>query len=140
MKTKIFLDTNVVLDLLGERKPYYESVAKIASLAQKEEVILFISALTYSTVKNILSQFESVEIVKSKLKSFKTLCEITELDEKIINEDLNSNHVNFEYSLQYYSALYSDCNIIITRNRTAFTTAEIPVMTAEEYLHSIYKK
>lgn len=140
MKTKIFLDTNVVLDLLGEREPYYEAVAKITTLAEKETVDLFISALTYSTVRNILSQFEPIETVKSKLKSFKTLCKITELDEKIINEDLNSNLIGFEYSLQYYSALQSDCNIIITRNRTAFTTAEIPVMSAEEFLQSIHKK
>ena len=112
----------------------------MATLAEKEEILLFISALTYSTVRNILSQFEPIETVKSKLKNFKTLCKITELDEKIINEDLNSNLIDFEYSLQYYSALQSDCNLIITRNRTAFTTAEIPVMSAEEYLQSIHKK
>ena len=140
MKTKIFLDTNVVLDLLGEREPYYEAVAKIATLAEKETVDLFISALTYSTVRNILSQFEPIETVKSKLKSFKTLCKIRELDEKIINEDLNSSLIGFEYSLQYYSALQSNCNLIITRNRTAFTTTEIPVMSAEEFLQSIHKK
>ena len=33
MKTKLFIDTNVMLDLLGERVPFYNSVAKIATLA-----------------------------------------------------------------------------------------------------------
>jgi hypothetical protein len=130
----------VVLDLLGERKNHYDAIAKIATLAEKEIIDLYVSALTYSTVKSILSDYENIETVKSKLKQFKTLCNIIELDEKIINEDLNSNLIDFEYSLQYYSALQSNCNIIITRNHLTFTTGEIPVMSAEEFLHSIHKK
>jgi predicted nucleic acid-binding protein len=41
---RLFLDTNVVLDLLGERKPFYESIAKIATLADKEQITLVVSA------------------------------------------------------------------------------------------------
>lgn len=40
MKDKLFLDTNFVIDLLGEREPFYESVAKITSLADKGKVQL----------------------------------------------------------------------------------------------------
>jgi predicted nucleic acid-binding protein len=35
MKAKIFIDTNVMLDLLGGREPYYNDIAKIATLADK---------------------------------------------------------------------------------------------------------
>ena len=50
MKTKLFLDANVVLDLLGERDPFYEAVARIATLADKGEINLVVSALTYLIV------------------------------------------------------------------------------------------
>ena len=46
MKDKVFLDTNVVIDLLGERDPFYESAAKITTLADKENINIIVSALT----------------------------------------------------------------------------------------------
>ena len=64
MKKKLFLDTNVVIDLLGEREPFYDSAAKIATIADKGKIQLIVSALTYSTLYYILSRFEDKEIVK----------------------------------------------------------------------------
>ena len=43
MREKLFLDTNVVLDLLGERELFYESAAKIASIADRGKVKLIVS-------------------------------------------------------------------------------------------------
>ena len=43
MNTRLFIDTNVMLDLLGERIPYYDSIAKIATLADKGIVTMIIS-------------------------------------------------------------------------------------------------
>ena len=41
--SKIFLDTNVILDLLGERVPFFDSIAKVATLAdQKKLPLLFL--------------------------------------------------------------------------------------------------
>jgi len=45
MMTKLFIDTNVMLDLLGERIPFYDSAAKIATLADKGQIIIVASAL-----------------------------------------------------------------------------------------------
>ncbi len=47
MKDKLFLDTNVVIDLLGERELFYDSAAKIATIADKGIIQLVVSALTY---------------------------------------------------------------------------------------------
>ena len=54
---KLFLDTNIMLDLLGERMPFYDSIAKIATLADKGNVLLVVSALSYSTVYYLLSKY-----------------------------------------------------------------------------------
>jgi predicted nucleic acid-binding protein len=140
MKNKIFIDTNVMLDLLGERFPFYDSIAKIATLADKGKVKIVVSALSYSTVFYLLSRFESAENVKEKLRKFKIISEISDLSEKIIEKGLSSNFSDFEDALQYHCALKSDCGIIITRNAKDFKESEIPVMTAEEYLKSIKSK
>ena len=137
MKNILFLDTNVMLDLLGERVPFYDSVAKIATLADKGDINIFVSALSYSTVNYFLVKFEDAEKAKEKLRKFKTISNISGIDELIIEKGLNSSFKDFEDSLQYFSALKSKCNIFITRNAKDFKEADIPVMTAEEYLISM---
>ncbi|MEI6754614.1 MAG: PIN domain-containing protein [Paludibacter sp.] len=140
MKTRLFIDTNIMLDLLGERLPYYDSIAKIATLADRGEVSIVVSALSYSTVAYLLSKYESTEKVKDKLRKFKIISEISDLDEKTIEKGLNSNFSDFEDSLQYFCALKSDCNVILTRNQKDFKESNIPVMSANEYLKSIKRK
>ena len=140
MKTKLFIDTNIMLDLLGERIPFYNSIAKIATLADKSQLTLVASALSYATVSYFLTKFENTEKAKEKLRKFKIISEICDLDEVIIEKGLNSNFSDFEDSLQYFSALKSNCSILVTRNGKDFKESQIPVMTADEYLMSIRKK
>jgi predicted nucleic acid-binding protein len=137
MRTKLFIDTNVMLDLLGERKPFYDAIAKIATLADKSQITMVVSALSYATVSYFLTKFENTEMAKDKLRKFKIISEICDLNELIIEKGLNSNFADYEDSLQYFSALESDCSILITRNGKDFKDSRIPVMTAEEYLMSI---
>jgi hypothetical protein len=129
-----------MLDLLGERIPFYNSIAKIATLADKGQIIMTVSALSYGTVNYLLTKYENSETAKEKLRKFKIISEICALDELIIEKGLNSNFSDFEDSLQYFSALKAECDILITRNGRHFKDSQIPVMTADEYLQSINKK
>lgn len=140
MKKRLFLDTNVILDLLGERDPFYDSIAKVASLADKEELILVVSPISFATLNYFISKFESSQIAQVKLRKFKIICEICKLDEYIIEKGLNSDFKDFEDALQYFSATASDCDIIITRNGKDFKKSLLPVMSAEEFLRSINPK
>jgi predicted nucleic acid-binding protein len=137
MKEKLFLDTNVVIDLLGEIEPFYESAAKIATLADIGKILIYVSALTYSTTYYLLARFEDKEIVKEKIRKFKVIAETSDLTDNILDKGLVSNFPDFEDSLQYYSAVKMDCNIIITRNGKDFKKSVIPVLTPDEYLASI---
>jgi len=137
MKSRLFLDTNVVIDLLGEREPYYDTAAKIASLADKGKIQLIVSALSYSTVYYLLSRFEDKEFVKEKIRKFKVIAETSDLTDKIIDKGLASKFSDFEDSLQYYCAVKMDCNILITRNGKDFKESDIPVLSPDEYLNSL---
>ena len=134
---RIFLDTNVILDLLGERIPFFDSIAKVATLADQQKIIIVVSPLSFTTIDYVLNKFESSESVLNKLRKFKIICEVWEVDEMTIEKSLNSSFKDFEDAVQYYSALQSNCSIIITRNGKDFKNSSIPIMTAEEYLSSI---
>lgn len=140
MKDKLFLDTNVVIDLLGEREPFYDSIAKIATLADRGKIQLIVSALTYSTVYYMLSRFEDKVIVKEKIRKFKVIAGTSDLTDTIIDKGLSSKFRDFEDSLQYYCAVEADCSMLITRNGRDFKESELPVMTPYEYLKSLKNK
>ncbi len=78
---RIFLDTNVILDLLGERMPFFTSIAKVATLADQKKITLIASPLSFTTVDNVLNKFESSLSVLNKLRKFKIICEVCEVNE-----------------------------------------------------------
>lgn len=140
MSKRIFIDTNVMLDFLGERKPFYESIAKIATLGEKGKLTLVVSPISFATVNYFLSKFENSKIAKEKLRKFKIISKICSLDEQTIEKGLNSSFKDFEDALQYFSATESDCEVIITRNGKDFKKSLLPVMTPNEFLKSLIIK
>jgi predicted nucleic acid-binding protein len=133
----LFLDTNIILDLLGERDPFYSSAAQIATLADKGQISMVASALSFSTVHYLLSRIESDIVVREKLSKFKIICEVSDLTDKVIDKGLISKFSDFEDALQYHCALQASCDLIITRNGKDFKLSDLPVMTASEFLTSI---
>lgn len=137
MTKRIFIDTNVMLDFLGEREPYYKPIAKIATLAEKGKLTMIVSPISFATVNYFLSKFETPNIAKEKLRKFKILAKISFIDEHTIEKSLNSSFKDFEDALQYFCATESDCDLIITRNGKDFKESLIPIMTADEFLKSL---
>ncbi|TRX33783.1 type II toxin-antitoxin system VapC family toxin [Flavobacterium restrictum] len=135
--SRIFLDTNVILDLLGERVPFFDSIAKVATLADQKKLAIIVSPLSFTTIDYVLNKYESSESVLNKLRKFKIICEVCEVNEETIDKALNSNFKDFEDAVQYFTAIQTNCSIIITRNGKDFKNSTIPIMTAEEYLSSI---
>ena len=140
MIPRLFIDTNVMMDLLGERVPHYESIAKVATLADKGKIKMVVSAFSYPTVYYLLSKFESSEKVKEKLRKFKIISKVSDLDEITIEKGLTSDFKDFEDALQYHCALKADCDILLTRNSKDFKESSIPVLSADEFLQNIENK
>ena len=137
MKQRIFIDTNIILDLLGERLPFYQAAAELATLADQKKIILVVSPISFATVNYLLSKFEGTSVAIEKLRKFKIISEICKLDESIIEKGLNSSFKDFEDALQYFSAVESNCDLIITRNEKDFKGSILPVMSASEFLKTI---
>src|SRR5690606_7253314 len=120
-----------------KRVPHYDPIAKIATLAEKKELSMMVSALSYTTVFYILKRYQQADLVLEKLRRFKIISKVCNVDEAIIEKALNSNWPDFEDAVQYYSALKADCTVILSRNDKDFKQSQIPVMTGEDYLKSI---
>lgn len=132
---KLLIDTNIVIDLLAKRQPFYEEAAALFSLADNKEVILAISSLTFANTSYILSKMLSPKRTKDILIRFRSLVRIIGLDDKIIDLALGDERFkDFEDGLQYYTAVENQMDLIISRNKKDFESAKIPVLTAKEFL------
>ncbi len=131
---KVFVDTNIVIDLLAKRTPFYKHAQDLFTLSDKKEILLQISSLTFANAYySIVKHYKSVD-AKKYLSKFKVLVNILPLEDKAIELALASDFEDFEDGLQYFIAMDYEADIIITRNKKDFKNAKIPVMTAEEYL------
>ena len=136
---KIFLDTNIALDFLGEREGFYEPAAKILTLADQKKIQIYTSPTSISNTFYLLSKFENTKIALDKIRKFKVLCSISVMDDEVVEKAINSDFKDFEDAMQYFSALASNCDLIITRNEKDFKNALIPVMNGESYLETLKK-
>jgi predicted nucleic acid-binding protein len=133
----ILLDTNIVIDLLASRDPFYAEAAKLFSLADKKSIKLSISALSLANTHYILAKFTNDLDVRKILRNFKVIVTVLPLDDKVVDLALNSDFKDFEDAIQYFTAIENDQKLIVTRNKSDFKDSKIPVMTAGEFLKSI---
>lgn len=134
---KVFIDTNVLLDLLLEREPWAKDVAMLFSMADRKEITLYCCSLSFSTAVYLMQRFKcSRKMIISKLSIVKSLCTVTTVDASVIDRVLQSGFDDLEDAMQYYSALSAGAEIILTRNEKDFAMADIAVMNPIEYLTS----
>ncbi len=136
---KIFLDTNVILDLLAERHPFYDSIAKIVTLGDRKELLLLTSPISFTTAEYVLSKFESKTSSLLKLQKFSILCRIADANQETIDKSLFSEFRDFEDAVQYFCALQANSDFFLTRNKKDFKQSSLPILTPDEFL-SYYKR
>ena len=136
---RLFLDTNIMVDLLEGREPFCYDAAQLFTMAHDKKVELLVSPMTFSTASFLLRKHGS-EGVRILLSNLRQLVSVTISDERTVDDSLASQFQDFEDAMQYYTALSADAEVIITRNGKDFTASRIPVMNAGEYLSAIENK
>jgi predicted nucleic acid-binding protein len=135
MRDSLLIDTIIIVDLLSKRKNFYQEAQELFTLADQQEIKLYISSLTFANTHYLLSKELNSNEARKVLIKFKLLVSILPLDEKILELSLSSDFNDFEDAIQYYTALENNINTIITRNKKDFKTSKLPVLTAKEYLN-----
>lgn len=131
---KVFVDTDIVLDLLSNREPFYTPAAHLFSEADKNKTKVYISSLSFANLNYILSRQYSSDQARKKLLKFKTLVTVLAVTDKVVELALSSEFKDFEDGLQYFTAIENNIKTLLTRNLKDYKSAEITVMTAEQFL------
>ena len=133
---KVFVDTNIILDWLGKREPYFEYAKELFIKGEENEIIILIGSISFINTQYILRKQIGKDKAKLASAAMRTICEVSPSGEKEIDLALVSSMKDFEDAVQYYSALNSFADVIITRNSKDFENSKIPIMSAEEYIKS----
>jgi predicted nucleic acid-binding protein len=136
--TELFIDTDVIIDFLIDRKPHSREAAIIFTLIEQKKLRGNSSSLTFSNLYYILRKIETHNKVISKLDSLSKILSILKVEEQTIKKALSSGFADFEDSIQYFCALDNKkISVIITRNIKDYKNSEIPVMTPGDYLKTV---
>jgi predicted nucleic acid-binding protein len=132
---RLFIDTNIVIDLISRREPFFKEAAMLFSLADKKRIEISVSSLTIANTGYILMRQMDSDKVKSVLRKIRLIVNTLPLDDKIIGLALNDEtFTDFEDGLQYFTAIENGQELIITRNLKDFKNSKVPVMTARQFI------
>ena len=131
----VFIDTNVIVDFLTDRKPFSLESAKIFSLIDQKKIKGCVSSLSFSNIYYVLRKFGTHKKVISSLQNLSEMVDILKVDSDIVKSALTSDFKDFEDSIQYFTAQeHKKIDCIITRNIKDYKDSSLPVMTPETFL------
>lgn len=134
---KLLIDTNVILDIALERKPFVEHSALLLKTAQKRKLPLFISATTVTDIYYITRKEKGKSIAIAFLKDLLQFIDIASLDKNIILQSMESDMPDFEDAIQTFSAKQEGITTIITRNETDFEHSGLSIYSPQSFLKSL---
>ncbi len=130
---KIFVDTNILVDLLADRKPFSKYAVEIFNSAENKKVKLFTSSHSIATTYYLLKKFIDDSSLRKTLLGLIEYMTIISVDTEVLTKGLRSNQKDFEDSIQIYCATTIDkIDCIVTRNVKDFKGCEILVLTPDE--------
>jgi len=136
MSKRIFVDSDIILDLLCKREPFYEYAAEVFTLGDTKKIELVTTSLVFANVFYILRKILGIEKAKELLRKLRIMISIVPVEEKTVDLALNSKFADFEDGLQYFTARENKIGIILTRNVKDYKEKEVLIQTPQEYIKS----
>jgi predicted nucleic acid-binding protein len=134
----IFIDTNVVIDFLADRRPFSVDAARLFDLAIEGKTRIYISAVSYNNIYYILRQSLTNNATIKLLEELAGITEITDVTNDVIRKSLKTDFKDYEDAIQYNCALsIPGIDFIVTRNGKDFKKSVISILTPAEAMASL---
>jgi predicted nucleic acid-binding protein len=129
----IFLDTNIIVDLIADRPPFSKYAIELFSLAENNKIKLYTSSHSLATTHYLLKKYIEEKELRVILYNLLEFITIIPVDLDVLRKSLNSNHKDFEDAVQIYCAsTINGMEYIVTRNIKDFKNSEIPAFLPNE--------
>jgi predicted nucleic acid-binding protein len=134
MIKKVFIDTDIVLDVALAREPFFSASKMILAMAENNFIIGNISSNCIANIYYILRKTGGDSNARKFISSIVKYITVITIDHQNVLEALKSKFSDFEDALQHYSAVENQCEYIITRNIGDYKNSRIKVVLPEEFV------
>ena len=129
--TKVFIDSDVIIDFLTDRKPFSDSASVLFNRIDKREIEGYTSAQSICNIYYILRKFYAHLKVIQALNELAALIGILPVNQDIVQKALHSDFTDFEDGIQNFCAEAGKVDILITRNLRDYKRAGVAVMSPD---------
>lgn len=133
---RALVDTNVLLDVLSEREPFYPSSAAVWAMAETGKITAAISAISFNNIFYIVNRFADPATARNAVSALRDVFEVMPVNGQIINQAVDDPDMqDFEDAIQFYSAIHAEATHLITRNCSDFPAQTgLSILTPDEFL------
>ncbi len=131
--TKLYIDSDIILDLLLKRNDY-DNAAGLMTKIDRKKYKAYTTPLVIANIHYIMTKFGGKKKSIKNLRKLRKIISILSIDEEIVDEALLSDNTDFEDAIQYITSEKNDIDFIITRNKGDFKNSNVPVLNADEFL------
>lgn len=104
---KILFDTNIIIDVFLDRKPFSEHASYLMSKVERSEITGFLCASTVTTIHYLLSKYLDKEKAIESINSLMALFEVASVNRLVIENALQSKFIDFEDAVLHESARHA---------------------------------
>ncbi|TRX22897.1 type II toxin-antitoxin system VapC family toxin [Flavobacterium franklandianum] len=131
----IFLDTNILVDIVANRFPFSKNAISIFDYCQRHKITMYSSSHSIATMHYIAKRVVDEKELRSIIEDLLDTISIIAVTESILKKSLKSSHKDFEDAIQITAAQsINTMDCIITRDLKDFKFSEIKVFTPDEFL------
>jgi len=135
---RALIDTNIVLDFLLQREPFYQDAELLFQAIDIGQVIGYVTATTLTDIFYIARRYTgSIETARQAVSATLIVMAICPVDRVVLESALNSNFVDFEDAVQVFSAVAQGLDAIVTRDVQDFARSPLPVLSVQELLRQV---
>src|SRR5712671_2715343 len=120
---RVLVDTNVLLDVVVERKPFYTDSVAIWTLAEQGQLTGLVSAISFTNIYYIVRRLEDEKKARRALQLVRDTFQVADCDQQVINQAIDVKVKDFEDAVQYVSAVRASADCLVSRNPGHFPTA-----------------
>lgn len=135
----VFIDTNVLLDVLAKREPFYADAARIWALAEQGRIAACISAISFNNVYYIIRRAAGKAKAEEALVALRTVFSPIELTVQVLHQAMDARMDDFEDAIQLYSAVRAEAVCLVSRNPGDFPMDATPIVSPAEFLATMLR-
>ena len=130
----VFIDTNIIMDVLLDRQPFLGGSQRIWLLAERGKINGQVSVLSFSNIYYIVRKLKGADAAMAMMTMLRDTFTPVPCSEQVLHQAIDADIKDFEDAIQYFSALRADASCILSRNSSHFPSADIPVLSPDEFL------